>query len=101
MIEADVKKAVKAFLKERGAWWFMPVPGGYSRRTVDFLICYRGKFIACETKRPPEHSTYPVTTLQAVDLYNVRQAGGYAIIENSVELETLRAVFAAIENAPL
>lgn len=98
MIEADVKKAVKAFLKERGAWWFMPVPGGYSRRTVDFLICYWGRFIAVETKRPGVKDT---TNLQAADLYNVRQAGGYAIVENSVGLETLRAVFAAIENAPL
>jgi len=98
MIEADVKKAVKAFLKERGAWWFMPVPGGYSRRTVDFLICYRGKFIALETKRP-EVTT--VTRLQLKDLYDVRQAGGYAIVENSMRLETLRAVFAAIENSPI
>ena len=76
----------------------MPVPGGYSRRTVDFLICYWGRFIAVETKRPGKnYATY----LQAQDLYNVRQAGGYAIVENSVGLETLRAVFVAIENAPL
>ena len=98
MIEADVKKAVKTFLKERGAWWFMPVPGGYSRRTVDFLICYRGKFVALETKRPKVTSA---TRLQLKDLYDVRQSGGYAIVENSMGLETLRAVFAAIENSAI
>lgn len=98
MIEADVKKAVRAFLKEKGAWWFMPVPGGYSRRTVDFLICYWGRFIAVETKKPGVNS---VTNLQAQDLYNVRQAGGYAIVENSEGLETLRDVFAAIEKSSI
>lgn len=98
MIEADVKKAVKAFLKEKGAWWFMPVPGGYSRRTVDFLICYWGRFIAVETKKPGVKSA---TALQFQDLYNVRQSGGYAIIENSVGLETLRAVFTAIERGSI
>ena len=97
-LEADVKKAVKAFCKEKGAWYFMSVPGGYSRRTVDFHICYRGRFIACETKRP---SVSSATRIQGKELYDVRQAGGYAIVENSVNLETLRAVFSAIENTPV
>lgn len=98
MIEADVKKAVKEFCKAKGAWWFMAVPGGYSRRTVDFHICYRGRFIAVETKKPGTRQTTP---LQQKDLYDVRQAGGCAIMENSLGLETLRAVFTAIENSPI
>lgn len=98
MIESDVKKALKAFLKAKGAWYFMPVPTGRGRRTVDFLICYRGYFIACETKNP---SVNKPTPLQGLDLYNVRQAGGYAILENSTGLESIRAVFREIENTPL
>lgn len=95
-LEADVKKAVKAFCKEKGAWWFMSVPGGYSRRTVDFHICYRGQFVACETKRPRATNA---TRIQGKELYDVRQAGGYAIVENSLSLETLRAVFTKIEDS--
>lgn len=98
MIEADIKKAAKAFLKERGAWWFMSVPGGYGKRTVDFHICYRGVFVAMETKRPGKAEATP---LQLKELYDVRQAGGYGIVENSVGLETLRAVFTKIENSPI
>lgn len=97
-LEADVKKALKAYLKEKGAWSFMPVPMGRGRRTVDFLVCYWGKFIAIETKRPSKPSP---TKLQRYELYSVRQAGGYAIVENSKGLEATRAVFSSIENSTI
>lgn len=96
MIEADVKKAVREFCKAKGAKCYMPVPTGFGERPVDFLICYRGRFIACETKRP---NISKASALQTKFLYDVRQSGGYAIVENSIGLETLRAVFAAIENS--
>lgn len=98
MLEADIKKRVKEFCKEKGAWYDMKVPSGYGARTVDFLICYRGKFIACETKRPKVHEA---TSLQRKVLYDVRQAGGYAIVENSTGLEMLRAIFERIERGPI
>ncbi len=50
--ESKVKDNVKALLKARGAWHYMVVPWGYSRNGVhDFIICYRGAFIAVETKK--------------------------------------------------
>lgn len=98
MIEADVKKAVKALCKEKGAWCKMVVPTGYGPKQLDFYICYWGRFIACETKKP---GVFDCTPLQRKELNDVRQSGGYAIVENSVGLETLRAVFASIEDSPI
>ena len=61
--EGKEKQQVKEFLKRRrvqsltvpldaavGFYW-MPVPGGYGTSLLDFVICYRGFFIAVETKR--------------------------------------------------
>ena len=55
--EGKVKEKVKAFLKERGAWFFMPVPTGYGTTTVDFIGCYKGQFFAIETKAPGKTPT--------------------------------------------
>lgn len=48
--EGKIKDQVKAFLKERGAYFFMPVPTGYGTPTLDFIGCYKGRFFAVETK---------------------------------------------------
>lgn len=53
--EADVKKGVRKLLDSYGAsvWYFMPVPTGYGVRGVpDFIVCFRGRFLAIEAKRP-------------------------------------------------
>lgn len=94
-LEADVKRELKKFLTSKGAWWFMPVPGGYSRRTIDVLVCYKGRFVGIETKKPEKRQTTP---LQQKDLFDIIKANGYAIVENSTSLERTRAVFATIEN---
>lgn len=52
--EGKVKKEVKAFLDSLGedCWYYMPIPMGYGKRGVpDFIICYKGFFLAPETKR--------------------------------------------------
>ncbi len=52
--ENDVKKAVKAMLKEIGAFRFSVAAGGFGGTggIADDVICFRGRFIACESKRP-------------------------------------------------
>jgi hypothetical protein len=50
--EGKIKDKVKAYLDSIGAYYFMPVQMGYGKRTLDFLVCYRGQFIAIEAKRP-------------------------------------------------
>lgn len=60
--EGKVKDKVKAFLHSRkvqslthpipdavGFYW-MPVPSGRGASFLDFVICYRGRFVAVETK---------------------------------------------------
>jgi hypothetical protein len=79
--EADVKADVKAYCKEIGAFYFMPVQMGYGRSAVDFLICWRGLFIAVETKKPGV--TEP-TARQEFTIKEIKEAGGQAIVINHV-----------------
>lgn len=55
--ESKLKDKIKEFLKAEGAYYFMPVQMGYGAPSVDFLVCYRGKFIALETKAPGKRPT--------------------------------------------
>lgn len=48
--EGKLKDQVKAFLRERGAYYHMPVQMGYGTPSLDFIGCHRGKFFAIETK---------------------------------------------------
>lgn len=50
--EGKIKAKVKAYLDSIGAYYFMPVQVGYGKRTLDFLVCWRGEFWAIETKAP-------------------------------------------------
>ena len=70
--EAQVKKAYRAFLREKGAWLYSPVPMGYGRKTIDDLVCYRGRFIGIEAKRPGEVATKK----QELTLAEITAAGG-------------------------
>ena len=65
--ESKLKDKIKAFLRAEGAYYFMPVQMGYGAPSVDFLGCYRGKFVALETKAPGRKPTPRQTlTLQAM-----------------------------------
>ena len=51
--EGKVKAAVKRVLaRYPETYFFMPVQAGYGKKTLDFLICHYGEFIAIETKAP-------------------------------------------------
>jgi hypothetical protein len=58
--ESKVKKKIKATLDNYGSaiiWYFMPVPGGYGKPTLDYLGSARGRFFAIEAKAPGEKPT--------------------------------------------
>ncbi len=75
--EAKVKTRVVKLLKERGAYYAMPVTGGYGNSGVpDFLVSYRGKFIGVECKA----GKGVATALQHKHLQEIRDSGGYALI---------------------
>lgn len=69
--EGRVKKKLKAYLDGAGIYYYMPVPGGYGRPTVDFLCCQCGQFIAIETKAGKNK----LTALQEHAMHEMAQAG--------------------------
>ena len=106
MIEADVKKSLRQYLKQLGAYQFWPVPMGYGAKTVDCLFCYKGKFYAVECKRPGVNifcykgKFYAVerkrpgvnkaTPFQAEVLFEIGEADGEWCVENDPALPAVR-----------
>lgn len=89
VIEADVKKELKSYLKAIGAWQYWPVPMRYGKRTIDCFFCYRGLFFAVETKRPGINEP---TIAQDIVLRDIAAAGGGVCMENEPELPVVRAM---------
>jgi hypothetical protein len=79
--EGVLKKQVKAYLDEHGAYYFMPVQMGFGAATVDFLCCVKGRFVAIETKIWPRRAT----PRQLACLKSVRDAGGIGFVAYEVE----------------
>ena len=70
----------------------MPVPHGYSEGAVDFLVCYKGHYLAIETKVHPRKAT----TLQLKFLAEVHKAGGSAAL--AYDLEEVHLALSHIED---
>ncbi len=85
--EAKVKKRVKEILSDLGAYYTMPVTGGYGNSGVpDFIICIAGLFYAIECKA---NGGKP-TALQLKHCDDIRKAGGVAVIVDETNVENLR-----------
>ena len=81
--ERDVKADVRDYLASIGAWWFMPV--NRSRAGIpDFIVCYRGRLIAIETKRPRKKGVPKASPHQQREIEAIRAAGGYALVVSDV-----------------
>jgi hypothetical protein len=75
--EGKVKKQVRLVLDRLGAYYVMPVTGGYGKQGApDFLVCYQGKFFGIETKAGKGKTT----ALQEMNLKHIRDAGGVALV---------------------
>lgn len=84
--EGKVKKRVKEILKELGAYYAMPVTGGYGNSGVpDFLVCYCGIFFGIETKAKGGE----VTALQRKNLDEIANAGGIDIVVSEHNVDAL------------
>ena len=82
--EGKVKKRVKDYLKSLGAWYYMPVSNGMGRvGCPDILACYRGVFIAIETKAPGKRGN--VSPNQQRELGDIQSANGIALVVDDVE----------------
>jgi len=85
--EKDVKEKVKSILTGIGAQYFMPVQTGYGQHGVsDFVVCYRGKYFAIETK----YGANVPTRLQRVFGGRVTNAGGVFLIINEQNVGSLK-----------
>jgi hypothetical protein len=87
MKEANVKAAVKKYLKSVGAYYHMPMGTGFSAATLDFLVCHKGKFYGIETKRP---GVDEVTARQACVMTEIAEAGGAVCLENTVTCDNVK-----------
>ena len=75
--EGKVKEACKKFLKERKIFFFMPVSNGMGQVGIpDIICCYKGIFVAIETKAPGKRAN--VTDNQKKILDNIANAEGFA-----------------------
>jgi len=83
--ESKLKDHVKAYLDERGAYYFMPVQMGFGAATVDFLCCVQGRFVAIETKIWPRRAT----PRQLLCLNAVQAAGGVGFV--AYDMDAVRA----------
>ena len=82
--EASVDRQVKAVLKRRKAWSVKYHGDRWGRGGVpDHLACYRGRFLALESKQPGREKE--LRPLQVVELERIRQAGGVAEVVSSGE----------------
>jgi hypothetical protein len=56
--EGKVKAAINRLLdKYKGHYKFMPVPSGYGKSSLDYVLCYHGRFVAIEAKAPGKKPT--------------------------------------------
>ena len=89
--EGRVKKDVRKELERRGAWSFMPMQNGMGVVGIpDLIVCYRGCFVAIETKAPNKRPTTEpqrwnkATANQQHQIGGIRTALGIAEVVDDV-----------------
>jgi len=95
--EGKVKKKVKEYLQSIGAWYYMPVSNGMGRvGCTDILVCYRGLFMAFETKAPGKIKN--VTANQEREIVDIQRAYGLAHVVDDVS--QVISIIETIEREP-
>lgn len=90
--EGKVKDAVKKWLKERNVWYYMPMQNGMGVVGIpDFLCCWKGQFIAIETKAPGKRDS--TTANQNARLKEISDVDGISIVVDDVsQLNTIEVI---------
>ena len=91
--EAALQARILKHLNDLPHCWAVKFPGVLRRGVPDVLVCYRGRFLALEIKRPGQRPT----TLQLAVIRQIRGAGGTAEVVTSVA--DAQRVVAGIEGA--
>jgi hypothetical protein len=88
--EKKVKKAVRQVLDALGAYYVMPVTGGYGTQGApDFLVCHQGLFYGIETKA----GKGKLTALQQLNQTKIINAGGVALVIREDDVKYLPSLF--------
>lgn len=76
--EKQFENKIKAYLKNKGAWYIKYWGGGgFTKAGIpDILCCYKGRFIAIEVKAPNGKAS----ELQLFNLKKIEEAGGKAFL---------------------
>lgn len=76
--EKQFENKIKAYLKNKGAWFIKYWGGGgFTKAGIpDILCCYKGRFIAIEVKAPNGKAS----ELQLFNLKKIEEAGGKAFL---------------------
>ena len=78
--EGKVKDRIKVILDEWGCWYDMPVPGGYGRSTLDFIVCCNGYMLLIEAKA----QNGIMTSRQLATSAAAKKAGAKVLLINEV-----------------
>ena len=93
--EGKVKKAVRQVLDGLGAYYVMPVTGGYGKQGApDFLVCHKGLFFGIETKA----GKGKLTTLQEINLQKIIEAGGVSLVVREGDVQYLPSLLTTGES---
>lgn len=74
--EGKIKALIAKVLAKHKCWSFMPVPTGFQAKSIDYLVCCKGWFIAIEAKAPGKTATQR----QDYVLKLIREAGGLTYV---------------------
>ena len=91
-IKAKINKALKTI---DPIFKYMPVPTGFGRATLDYLICTGGTFVAIEAKKD---ASAELTPRQMMTINELLTAG--AVVCVVYDDESLRSMLADISGAP-
>ena len=92
--EGKVKDQIKKILKARGAVYCMPMGTGYGSAGVsDFIVCYKGYFIAIEAKA----GKGTTTALQDKWLAEVSEAGGISLVINEGNINSVNVALNVVD----
>ena len=84
--ERRVKNHVRKVLIAAGAYYVMPVTGGYGNSGApDFLVCLKGRFVGIECKA----GNNKPTPLQEKNLRQITEAGGVSLVINEDNMNDL------------
>ena len=82
MLEKEIVNAIKKALTKKGAWVIKTHGSLHIAGLPDLLVCYEGRFIGIEVKRPETVGT--LTPRQSAFLRAIADAGGVSGVATSV-----------------